>query len=67
MIVTELVPQSGPASSSRPPPKSVGYKSRSSIKSALKRGELSLGIEDILLYRMDREKDSNVRLTAISN
>jgi hypothetical protein len=63
MIVTELVPQSGPASS-RSPPKSVGYKSRSSIKSALKRGELTLGIEDIYLFRMDREKDNNVKLNS---
>lgn len=66
MIVTELVPQSGSASS-KPPPKSFGYKSRSSIKSALKRGELSLGVDDILQFRVDREKDINVRLPTLPN
>lgn len=53
-IITEMIPQSGPASS-KLPPKSAGYKSQSSIKSALKRGELVLGIDDIPLFRKDRE------------
>jgi len=54
MIITEVVPQNGPASSKQPP-KSSGYATRTTIRSGSKQGELALGIDDIALFRRDRE------------
>lgn len=52
MIITEVVPQNGPASSKQPP-KSSGYATRT--RTGSKQGELALGIDDIALFRRDRE------------
>jgi insulysin len=51
LLITEMIPQVGTASSSTPP-KSMGYNSSSVSKSS----GLVLGIDDISKYRQDREK-----------
>jgi len=64
MIITEVVPQSG-AASSELPKASTGYGKKANT--TLKRGLLVLGIDDIAQFRKDREIVARVVQPVVSH